>query len=95
MHDLRLPNIDFEVNSKRVVDYFNRSNENINEFGVIMANNIHYYSLYLTNSHDEFARRQSNEIIHNLAKTTTYLPNFHIFDDVLTCISDLIANEML
>jgi len=56
--------------------------------------NIHYCSLYLTNSHVKFTRRQMNEVAHELAKTTTSLPNFHIFDDVPTCINSLITNAI-
>jgi len=40
VHELRLQNVDFEVDSKRVADYFNRSNGDITEFGIIMDSNI-------------------------------------------------------
>ncbi|XP_039682810.1 uncharacterized protein [Medicago truncatula] len=35
VHELRLQNVDFEVDSKRVADYFNRSNRDNTEFGNI------------------------------------------------------------
>jgi len=60
IHGLWLPNIDFEVDLKQVEDYFNRRNDDIIKFGIIIDNNIHYCSLYLTNSHVEFTRRQTN-----------------------------------
>jgi hypothetical protein len=51
IHNLWLPSVGFEVDLKRVADYFKRSNGDITKFGVIMdINNIHYCSLYLTNS---------------------------------------------
>jgi len=50
-------NVDFEVDSKRIVDYFKQSNEDIIEFGVIMDSSIHYCSLYLTNSHVKFTMK--------------------------------------
>jgi len=94
-HELRLQNVNFEVDSKRVADYFNRSNRDITEFGNIMDCNIHYCHSNLENSHVEFIRRQANSVAHELAKASTSLTNFHIFNDVPTCIHDLIFNEML
>lgn len=93
-HDLRLPNVDFEVDSKRVVDYFNRSNDDITEYDIIMDINIYYCSLYLTNSRVGFTRKQANEVVHELTNASTSLLSSHIFDDLPTCINDLIANEM-
>jgi len=95
VHELRLQNVDFEVDSKRVADYFNRSNRDITEFGNIMDSNIHYCHSNLENSHVEFIRRQANAVAHELAKASTSLTSFRIFDDVPTCIHDLIFNEML
>jgi len=50
---------------------------------------------YITNYHVEFNKRQANEIAHELDKADTSSHSFHIYDDVPTCINDLIANEML
>jgi ribonuclease HI len=38
VNELRLPNVDFEVDSKQVEDYFNRGNRNITKFGATMDN---------------------------------------------------------
>jgi len=92
VHELQLQNIDFEVDSKRVADYFNRSNRDITKFGIIMDSNIQYCSLNLANSHVEFITKQANEVAHELAKTTTSLTSFFIFNDVPTCIHILIYN---
>jgi len=51
--------------------------------------------VYLTNSHVEFIRIQINEIVHPLARVATSLSNFCIFDDAPSCITKLIANEIL
>ena len=82
VHELQLQNVEFEVDSNRVADYFNRGNGDITEFGVIMDSNRHYCSLYLPNSHVEFSRRQPNEVVHELAKTTLSESSFRIFDYV-------------
>jgi len=50
---------------------------------------------FLTNSYIEFIRRQANEIAHILAKTATFSFNFCIFDEISTCITDLVFNEMI
>jgi len=79
---------------KRVVDYFNRVNDDITEFGIIMDSNRHYCSLYLPNSHVEFSRRQANGVAHESAKAALSESSFRIFYYVPTCINDLISNEM-
>jgi hypothetical protein len=35
MHDLQLTNMDFELDAKKVVDYYNRGSNDISEFGAI------------------------------------------------------------
>ena len=57
VHELQLQNVDFEVDSKRVADYFNRGNGDITEFGILMDRNRHYCSLLLPNSYVEFSRK--------------------------------------
>lgn len=47
-----------------------------------MDNNIQFYNILLTNSHIEFIRRQTNEVVHELTKTATLIPSFHIFDEI-------------
>jgi len=81
INKLQLTNVDFEVDSKTVVDYFNKGRGDITEFGSIMDNNIQFCNIVLTNSHVEFIRRQVNEVAHELAKATTLFPSFHIFDE--------------
>jgi len=44
-------NVDFEVDSKIVADYFNRGGRYVTEFGLIMDSNIQFCSSYLSNSY--------------------------------------------
>jgi len=95
INELQLTNVDFEVDSKTVADYFNKARGDSTKFGSIMDNNIQFCNIFLTNSHVEFIRRQTNEVVHELSKATTLFSNFYIFDEIPTCISDLIFNEMI
>jgi len=92
IHELQLTNVDFEVDSKRVADYFNKGRGDVNEFSSI---SIHFCRMYLTNSHVEFIKRQANEVTHTLAKAATSNTSFHVFDDIPTYITNLIFNEMI
>jgi len=49
--------MDFEVDSKRVVDYFRRGIGDLTEFEAIMASSIQLRNLHLKDSHVEFIRR--------------------------------------
>jgi hypothetical protein len=95
VHDLQLPLVDFEVESKHVADYFKHGNADITEFGVIMDDTRNYCSLYLTNSIVEFTRRQANEVAHELAQAAPSKSSFRTFDNVPTCIELFIANQMI
>jgi hypothetical protein len=52
-------------------------------------------SLYFENSYVEFNRRQTNEVVHALARVATFIASSHVFIDVPTCTAYLIINEML
>jgi ribonuclease HI len=76
IHELQLSNVDFEVDSKRVADYFNNGREDVTEFGSIMDSSVQFCNIYLTNSHVEFIRRQTNEVAHALARAATSSTSF-------------------
>jgi len=95
IYELQLTNVDFEVDSKRVADYFNKGRGDVTEFGSIMDSSIQFCRNHLTNSHVEFIRRQANEVAHTLAKAAIFSTSFRVFDDIPTCITDLIFNEMI
>jgi ribonuclease HI len=95
IQELQLTNVDFEVDSKRVADYFNKGRGDVTEFGSIMDSSIQLCRNHLTNSHVEFTRRQANEAAHVLAKAATSSTSFHVFDVIPACITTLILNEMI
>lgn len=85
VHDLQLAKLDFEVDSKRVADYFKHGSGDLTEFGTIMKCTIHYCKLHLENSHVEFIRMQVNMVANALAGKATSLAGK----------VNLIANETL
>lgn len=60
VHDLQLSNVDFELDMKIVVDYFNNGNNNITKFGTILHECKRCCNLFFTNFHVEISRRQAN-----------------------------------
>ncbi|KEH41560.1 hypothetical protein MTR_1g052310 [Medicago truncatula] len=81
------------LTQKELADYFNKGCGDVTEFGSIMDSSIQLCSTYLTNSHVEFIRRQTNEVAHALTKGATSSTSFHAFDDIPTYITDLIFNN--
>ncbi|RHN43816.1 hypothetical protein MtrunA17_Chr8g0391961 [Medicago truncatula] len=79
VRELQLSNVDFEMDAKKVVDYFNKGRNDISEFGAVMdecrKNSIDYFE----NSKVEFSRRQSNVVAHALAQEATSLASHHVF----------------
>jgi hypothetical protein len=65
-HHLKLANIDFDVDFKKVVYYFVRACTDITKFGVVLDACIHSCNLFFTNSYVEFIQRQMNKIAHGL-----------------------------
>jgi len=80
---------------EKITDYFNRGRGDINEFGSIIYNSVQLCKSYLTNSHVEFIRRQTNAVAHELTKAAASSPKFRIFYKIPTCITDLIFSEMI
>ena len=78
IYELQLINVDFEVDSKIVADFFNKGRGDITEFGSIIDSSIQFCNSCLTNSHVEFIRRQANKVAHELAKVATSVPSFRI-----------------
>jgi hypothetical protein len=84
--DLQIENVDFELDSKKVVDQFHQNNNNVSEFGAIIIECRQLFSLFFRNSHVEFIMRQANEAAHALAKAATFLASVHLFIDIPTYI---------
>jgi ribonuclease HI len=95
VHALQLTNVDFELDAKKVVDYFNNGSNDITEFGVIVEECRRSCNLHFENSKVEFTRRQANEVAHTLAREATFLASPHTFNVAPLCIATLIINEKL
>ncbi|WJX93691.1 hypothetical protein P8452_75185 [Trifolium repens] len=95
VHELQLGPVDFELDSKRVVDSFHSLAHDYSEFGVLIDHCKSIFSNYYSNSSVEFVRRQANEVAHNLAKAATLSASFQILVDVPNCIEHILINEML
>jgi hypothetical protein len=94
VHDLNLGPIDFELDSKIVVDSFFSSKSDSTEFGDIIKNCRSLFTDLYTNSSVEFIRRQANEVAHTLGRAATSLPSLHILVDIPHCIEHILINEM-
>ena len=95
VHELNLGPVEFELDSKRVVDSFHSSKRDFTEFGVIVEHCKSIFSTYYRNSSVEFVRRQTNEVAHKLAKAATLSASFQILVDIPNCIEHILINEML
>ncbi|MCH93742.1 replication protein A 70 kDa dna-binding subunit, partial [Trifolium medium] len=95
VQDPQLSNVDFELDSKRVVDKLHGKKVDISELGDIVSNCKQIFNSYFTNSRVEFIKRQANEAAHALANVAPSLPSFHISIDIPACIQNIIMNEML
>jgi len=82
VRELQLSNVDFEMDAKKVVDYFNKGRNDISEFGAIMDECRKNCIDYFENSKVEFSRRQANVVAHTLAREAISLASPHVFDDV-------------
>ena len=67
VQELQLSNVDFEMDAKKVVDYFNKGRNDISEFGAGMDECTKNCIDYFENSKVEFSRRQTNTVTHALA----------------------------
>jgi len=95
LHDMRMDNVDFVVDSKMVADAFNSNRTNVTEFGQIIAACKELFSSSFVNSRVEFNRRQANEVAHALACEATRSASPNIYLKVPDCIATIVGNEML
>jgi len=70
---LQLSNVDFELDVKKVVDYFSGGRNDLFEFGAIVDDCRRKCNVYFENSNVEFSRRPTNMVAHTLARETTFL----------------------
>jgi len=92
--DLQLYNMDFEVDSKMVVDSIYGKQLGVSNFSVTIKDCIHLLCTDLVNSDVKFIRRQANEVAHSLAREAPSIASFHILYYIPSCIEPIIINEM-
>jgi len=94
VRDLHLWNMDFEVDSKTVVDYIYGKQIGVSDFSAIITHCVHLLCTDLMNSHVSFIRRQANEVAHSFAKAALSEASFCDYYHIPTCIESIIINEM-
>ena len=90
---LHYDNVDFVLDSKSVVERFNSNLGDSSGLGCIIQACRQLFDCNFQNSHIEFNRRQANGVAHELARVAPSHVSSHVYDDVPSCIQDLIANE--
>jgi len=83
--DLQFDNIDFALDSKKVVDAFRTTVEDSSEFGCIIGICRQLFQCKFQNSPVEFNRRQANGVARKLALVGSHNTSSHIYD-VPSCI---------
>ncbi|XP_045795091.1 uncharacterized protein LOC123889684 [Trifolium pratense] len=73
VHDLNLGPVEFELDSKVVVDKFHSNKGDDTELGEIVSHCRRLFFSHYNNSSVEFIRRQANDVAHSLAKAATYV----------------------
>ncbi|XP_058741350.1 uncharacterized protein LOC131613720 [Vicia villosa] len=93
--ELGYDNVDFESDSKVVVDSVTIPKPNDSDFGAITRVCYQFLTHSTKNFQVKYIRRQANEVAHALTKAAPFHASSHIFNDVPTCIHNLIYNEMV
>jgi hypothetical protein len=83
---LNLGPVDFELNSKLVVDSFPSNKVDVIEFGKINGHRKSLFSSFYFSYSVEFVRRQANKVSHNLVKAVTCVASPQILVDIPKCI---------
>jgi len=91
--DLHYDNVDFGLDSKSFVERFNSNLGDSSELGCIIQACRQLFDCIFQNSHVEFNRRQANGVAHELSRVAPSHASSHVYDDVPSCIRDLITNE--
>ncbi len=94
VRDLHLWNMDFEVDSKTVVDNIYGKQIGVSDFSAVIMHCVHLLCTDLMNSHVKFIRRQANEVAHSLAQAALSEASFRTYSHIPTCIEPIIINEM-
>jgi ribonuclease HI len=81
-------NVVFELDSKRVVNSFHNTRNDVSDLGAIIR------ECRVTNSRIEFIRTQANEVARRLARAATFYASIHYFTVLPDCIQDVLINEV-
>jgi len=92
LSDMQLENVDFETDSKLIVDAFRSDRTDLSEFACIISSCRSLFHNLFSNSRVEFVRRQANGVAHTLAREVT---RSAVYYDIPACIKPIIINEML
>jgi ribonuclease HI len=94
VRDLQLLNMDFETDSKTVVDSIYGNKQWVSDFNAIINECRDLLSSDLATSDVRFIRRQVNEVAHSLAWEAQRYASFRFFIRISSCIETIIMNEM-
>jgi len=94
IRDLHLSTVDFELDSKTVVDSLYGSKSGVSNFSVVINDCRRLLASDLVTSDVRFIRRQANEVAHSFARVALCHASFHIHIRIPSCISTIIMNEM-
>jgi hypothetical protein len=80
VRELHLPNTNFEMDSKTVVDNIYRNKDSKSDLGAIIKDcRRHLLNTDLLISRVRFIMRQTNEVVHSLARAATPITSFNTY----------------
>lgn len=94
VRDLQLGIVDFELDSKIVVDSLYGSKSGVSNFSVVINDCRRLLASDLVTSDGRFIRRQTNEVAHSFARVVLRHTNLNIYIKISSCISIIILNEI-
>jgi hypothetical protein len=94
VRDLQLGIVDFELDSKTVVDSLYGSKSGVSNFSALINDCRRLLASDLVTSDVRFIQRQANEVAHSFARVALRHASFHIHTRIPSCISTIIMNEM-
>jgi hypothetical protein len=92
--DLQLSIVDFELDSKTVVDSFYGRKSGVSNFSAVINNCRRMLASDLVTSDVRFIRRQANEVTRSFSRVALLHASFYIHIRIPSCISTIIMNEM-
>jgi hypothetical protein len=92
--ELGLSKVQIELDCKLVVDCIVDRSKNQSEFGNIMFVRISLLDQY-PNFKISYIRRQTNFVVHTLARVLKLYVRHHIFDLISSCVTSIVMNEII